>query len=176
MKTFIRNNSTFLLSSALFVSLCANYMFSFRILSIWLRGETMKEHLFYNDHYRLPLIYTNCIVLLLLTIMAGVIVRYLYRQQKREHGKLSVWRWVGIIVIGVLSLILPLISWWYGVKIFLIYAVMYSITVIVYLILSNRKTVSHSFEKEALANSYSGNTMESGDHFKKRGESEKPDE
>jgi membrane protein implicated in regulation of membrane protease activity len=108
--------------------------------------------------------------------MAGVIVRYLYRQQKREHGKLSVWRWVGIIVIGVLSLILPLISWWYGVKIFLIYAVMYSITVIVYLILSNRKTVSHSFEKEALANSYSGNTMESGDHFKKRGESEKPDE
>jgi hypothetical protein len=142
MKTFIRNNSIFLLSSALFVSLCANYMFSFRILGIWLQGETMEEHLFYYDHYRLPLIYTDFIVLLLLTIMAGVIVRYLYRQQKREHGRLSVWRWVGIIVIGALSLILPFlpfISWWYGIKIFLIYAVMYSITVIVYLILSNRK-------------------------------------
>jgi hypothetical protein len=139
MKTFIRNNATLLLSSALFVSLCLNYWSSTKIAAIWLRGETMKEHLFYNDHYRKPIIYACYIGWVLLTIMAGVLVQHLYRQQKREHKKLSVWRWVGIMAIGALSLIFPAIPVLYGIKILLIYTVVYLSTMMIYLIISLRK-------------------------------------
>jgi uncharacterized membrane protein YfcA len=111
-------------------------------MRLW--GETMKEHLFYIEHYRVPLTTAWFISSVLLTITAGFLVWYLYRRQKRVHEKLSIWRWIGIIIIGILSLTLPFISLLYGYKIFLIDAVVCLMTMLIYLMLSDRKTHSRN--------------------------------
>ncbi|MDR0604673.1 MAG: hypothetical protein LBG80_10260 [Bacteroidales bacterium] len=144
MKTFIRNNSTALLIGILFVSLCVNQSLFIRTLNMKLWGATMKEHLFYIEHYRVPMTTAWFISSVLLTIMAGFLVWCLYRRQKRKHKKLLIWRWVSIIVIGLLSLTLPFIDLLYGYKIFLIDAVVCLMTMLIYLMLSDRKTLGRN--------------------------------
>lgn len=106
MKTFIRNNSTYLLGSALFVSLCFNFRYMLRTYAYWVRTDHLDEY----DLYRPVGISLHYGGILILIFIGHLLVRYFYRMEKRRGGKLSKGRYAGIVLTGLLTLCLPVIA------------------------------------------------------------------
>jgi hypothetical protein len=107
MKTFIRNNSAYLISSVLFVSLCFNLRYAWRTFAYWVRTDHLMEY----DLYR-PVGFSLHYGGVLILLFAGcLLVRQLYGLEKRRSsGKLSKSQYAGVILTGLLTLCLPVVA------------------------------------------------------------------
>jgi hypothetical protein len=103
MKTTIRQYQTYLLSTVLYLSLCWNYRYVFRYVAEWMRYSYFARFDFRHT-VALLVLYGGCLALM---IIGGIILRYLYRLQKRQHNKLSVPQWVAFSLIGIFTIVMP---------------------------------------------------------------------